>query len=152
VSEVIERRRFERALHDGVQQDLIALAVRLQLAENLLADDPVAAAALLEELRRDVHTTLAAVQALSAEIYPALLDAHGLGTALSGMPRVRVHDIGRYAQELEAAVYFCCLESEAEIDVYDEDGVLRIESQGAISPRFRELAEAAGAVVHDSAR
>ena len=152
MSEVIERRRFERALHDGVQQDLIALAVRLQLAQGLLADDPAAAAAMLEELRGDVHTTLAAVQALSTEIYPALLDAHGLQTALSGAPRVRVHDVGRYAQDLEAAVYFCCQESEAEIDVYDEQGAVRIEFQGTISPRFRELAEAAGAVFYDSAR
>jgi signal transduction histidine kinase len=152
VNEVIERRRFERALHDGVQQDLIALAVRLQLAQDLLADDPAAAAALLEELRGDVHATLGALQALSAEIYPALLDAHGLRAALSGVPRVRVHDVGRYVQVLEAAVYFCCLESEAEIDVYDEDGVVRIEFQGTISPRFRELAEAAGAVFYDSAR
>jgi signal transduction histidine kinase len=152
VSDLAERRRFERALHDGVQQDLIALAVRLQLAQELLATDAGEAALVLEELRNDVHTALDSLRALSAEIYPPLLDARGLRDALNGIPRVRLHDVGRHAPDIEAAVYFCCLESPAEIDVYEADGRLRIEVRGTITSRFRELAEAAGVTFHESAR
>ena len=50
-----ERRRIERELHDGTQQDLVALAVNLQLARELADADPPAAKSLLEELRDDVQ-------------------------------------------------------------------------------------------------
>ena len=152
MGDLAERRRFERALHDGVQQDLIAVAVRLQLAQELLATDADAVARLLEELRADVHTALDSLQALSAEIYPPLLDARGLRDALRGIARVRVHEVGRHPPDLEAAVYFCCRESTAEIDVYEDGGGVRIEFSGTISRRFRELAESAGARFYESAR
>ncbi|MGN6799951.1 MAG: histidine kinase [Gaiellaceae bacterium] len=152
MNEVIERRRFERALHDGPQQDLIALAVQLQLAQSLVETDPVAANALLEELRRNVHAALGALQRIAAEIYPAVLDARGLAAALSGISRVRVRVIDRHPQALEASVYFCCVESDAEMDVSDDEGVVRISFRGPVSPRFRALAEAEGAVFYDSAR
>lgn len=152
MSDLTERRRFERALHDGVQQDLIALAVRVQLAQELLATDAGAVADLLEELRGDVHTALDSLRALSAEIYPPLLDARGLRDALAGFSGVRVHEVGRHPSDLEAAVYFCCRESAADIDVYEDDGRLRIEFSGPISQDFRQLAEAAGATFYESAR
>lgn len=152
MGDLTERRRFERALHDGVQQDLIALAVRLQLAQELLATDAGSVAQLLEELQGDVHTALDSLRALSAEIYPPLLDARGLRDALSGIARVRVHEVGRYPSDLEAAVYFCCRESTADIDVREDSQGLRIEFSGAISPHFRGLAEAAGATFYESAR
>lgn len=152
MGDLAERRRFERALHDGVQQDLIALAVRLQLAQELLATDTEAAARLLTELQGDVHTALDSLRALTAEIYPPLLDTRGLRDALGGISRVRVHDVGRHPPDLEAAVYFCCRESTAEIDVYEDGRGLRVEFKGTISGRFRDLAESAGATFYESAR
>ena len=154
VSELEERRRFERALHDGVLQDLIALTVQLQLARQLLTSDDGEAAALLEELRQDVHKTIGSVRTLANEIYPSILDARGLGDALRGVPHVRAHDLRRHSPELEAAVYFCCVTADAEIDVYenDDDEGLRIELRGTVSSPLRALAEAAGATFYESAR
>ena len=65
-----ERRTIERALHDGVQQDLIAVSVRLQLVRQLAGADLPAAIALLDEIGRDVRGALERVQALANEIYP----------------------------------------------------------------------------------
>src|ERR1700733_4164229 len=77
-----ERRTLERALHDGVQQDLIALSVRLQLARRLAATDRQAAFELLDEVAGDVREALERVRALAEAVYPSLLDARGLGEAL----------------------------------------------------------------------
>ena len=109
------RRRIERNLHDGAQQRLVALAVKLGLARRLATGD---AAALLEELRTDVQDTLTELRELAHGIYPPLLREHGLGEALrnaagrSAVPvRVEAGTDLRYPPEAEAAVYFCCLEA-----------------------------------------
>jgi signal transduction histidine kinase len=105
-----ERRRIERALHDGVQQDLIAVAVRVQLVRQLADTDLPAAIGVLDEIGRDVHDALDRIRSLASEIYPSLLDAGGLREALRGAaPSVRVDaTVGRYPPEVEAAVYFSC--------------------------------------------
>jgi signal transduction histidine kinase len=112
------RRRIERDLHDGVQQHLVALAVNLQLARQLTDSDPAAAKTLLEEIGRDVREALEGVRELAQRIYPPLLLDRGLAEALSaassgaGIPtRVEAAAIDRYASEVEATVYFCCLEA-----------------------------------------
>ncbi len=109
------RRAFERALHDGVQQDLIAIAVRLQLARQLSGADLPAAIEVLDEVRRNVQETLDNVRALANEIYPSLLEARGLPDAIRGaasgvqaVATVEATDVGRYPAEVEAAAYFCC--------------------------------------------
>jgi Histidine kinase len=107
-----ERRRFERELHDGAQQELIALAVNLQLARRLAETDPQAAKQLLEEIGRDVHDALDRVRELATEIYPPLLGSRGLVAALrSAGVSVRVDGgaIPRYPPEVEAGLYFFCL-------------------------------------------
>ena len=109
-----ERRRIERALHDGVQQDLIAVAVRVQLARQLAATDVTAAIAELDEIGRDVREALDRIRNLANEIYPSLLDARGLPDALRGaasalgVAATVEAAVGRYPPEIEAAVYFCC--------------------------------------------
>ena len=111
-----ERRRIERALHDGVQQDLIAIAVRLQLARQRADSDIPGALTLLDEIRQDVRTALERVQALADGIYPSLLEAQGLPDALRGTAstlgvptRLEAAALGRLPDEIEAAAYFCCL-------------------------------------------
>src|SRR5258708_20313292 len=83
-----ERRTFERKLHDGVQQELVALVVNLQLARELCATDPNAAGVLLDQVGRDTRVALAGLRRRAAEIYPSLLEACGLFVARrSAAPR-----------------------------------------------------------------
>ncbi len=112
------RRRIERNLHDGAQQHLVAMAVKLGLARQLVGADQATAESILEELRTDVQTTLTELRELAHGIYPPLLRDRGLAEALrtaanrAVLPvEVRADDVGRYTVEMEAAVYFCCLEA-----------------------------------------
>ena len=113
-----ERRRLERNLHDGAQQQLVALAVKLGMAETLARKDPERTAEMLLGLKADTGEALDNLRDLARGIYPPLLADKGLGAALDSQARkaavpttVEVDSIGRYPQEVEAAVYFCCLEA-----------------------------------------
>jgi signal transduction histidine kinase len=113
-----ERRRVERNLHDGAQQHLVALAVNLRLARDVIADDPTAGAEMLEQLAGEVQETIQELRELAHGIYPPLLVDSGLIEALRAAGNrnplsvdVRAEGIGRYSPETEAAVYFCCLEA-----------------------------------------
>lgn len=113
-----ERRRIERDLHDGAQQHLVALAVNLRLARDLVEEDPPTAAAMLDELGASIKGTIQELRDLAHGIYPPLLMDSGLAEALraaggrSPLPvDVEAQGIGRYPTEVEAAVYFCCLEA-----------------------------------------
>ncbi len=78
----IERSRIERDLHDGAQQRLIALRIKLTLAQELIGADPAAASAALDELGEDVDLALEEMRALGQGVYPALLRDRGLADAL----------------------------------------------------------------------
>ena len=113
-----ERRRIERDLHDGGQQRLVALRIRLQLAEEMMVKSPAGAREMLQRLARDVDGVLEELRSLAAGVYPAALAAHGLPDAVravateSALPvHVEVSGSERYPDEVEAAVYFCCLEA-----------------------------------------
>ena len=113
-----ERRRIERDLHDGAQQRLIALRMRLSLAEDLLRDDPAAASAAIHHIGEDVDVALTEIRALARGIYPALLADRGLADALRSAARrapsrvdVRAAGVTRHPPEIESAVYFSCLEA-----------------------------------------
>jgi signal transduction histidine kinase len=106
-----ERRKIERDLHDGAQQDLVALAVNLQLARELADSDLAAAKSLLDELRGDVQETLDGLRSLAHRVYPSLLPLRGLVDALRTVPApIEATDLERYPLEVEETVYFCCLE------------------------------------------
>lgn len=113
-----ERRRIERDLHDGAQQHLVALAVHLRLAEGAIADDPSAAPEVLGALHDELRLAIAELRTLAHGIYPPLLMDSGLVEALrvaadrSPSPvTLTAGSAGRYAPEVEAAAYFCCLEA-----------------------------------------
>ena len=113
-----ERRRIERNLHDGAQQHLVALAVKVRLARQLSERDPDKARGLMEELGGDLEDALQELRDLAHGIYPPLLADKGLPEALAAAGRraslpteVRSDGIGRYSPEIEAAIYFCCLEA-----------------------------------------
>jgi signal transduction histidine kinase len=113
-----ERRRVERNLHDGAQQHLVALAVNLRLAKDIIVDDQDAGMEMLDQLAAEVQETIQELRELAHGIYPPLLVDSGLVEALRAaanrnpLPVDIVADgIGRYPSETEAAIYFCCLEA-----------------------------------------
>ena len=140
-----ERRRLERNLHDGAQQHLVALKVKLGLVEMLLARDPAKATATLQQLKGDADDALETLRDLARGIYPPLLAEKGLVTALESQARkatlpvlVDAAGITRYGQDLEAAVYFCVLEALQNVQKYakatqvivrlrEADGQLQVE-------------------------
>src|SRR5215471_12644785 len=112
------RRRLERNIHDGAQQDLVALGIKLNLAELTVAEDPAQAGQVFGELKADASGALENLRDLARGIYPPLLADLGLIAALntqaskSAVPvTVEADGVGRFGQDTEAAVYFCCLEA-----------------------------------------
>lgn len=123
------RRRIERDLHDGAQQHLVAVAVKLGLARRSIARGAAGDGAgtdgvdpehvqLLDELRDDVQESLEVLRELAHGIYPPLLRERGLGEALRAAAAratrpttVDVDLVDRAGTEAEAAIYFCCLEA-----------------------------------------
>jgi len=113
-----ERRRIERNLHDGAQQHLTALAIKLRLICDLGDQDHDLARELLREACGEVTDAAAELRDLAHGIYPPLLAESGLSAALAAAARrstlpTSVDDVraGRYPPEVEATVYFCCLEA-----------------------------------------
>jgi signal transduction histidine kinase len=113
-----ERRRLERNIHDGAQQHLVALAVKLRLVGATAAKDPQRAADQLTELRDQTDLALTTLLDLATGIYPSVLEEQGIGAALTvqgratGVPvSVDGDGVGRLPIEIEAAVYFVCLEA-----------------------------------------
>jgi signal transduction histidine kinase len=137
-----ERRRVERDLHDGAQQHLVALAVNVRLVRDLVTEDPTAAAEALDEIALEVKATVQELRDLAHGIYPPLLMDNGLPEALRAVANRSPLDvtasadgIGRFSSDIEAAVYFCCLEalqnaakhapnSRVELRVWEEAGGL----------------------------
>ncbi|CAN5727343.1 hypothetical protein BH18ACT17_BH18ACT17_00060 [soil metagenome] len=138
-----ERRKLERNIHDGAQQQLVALQVRQRLAEQLVERDPEKAKAMLAELQIDTGKALDDLRDLARGIYPPLLADQGLEAALQAQARkaaipitIEADGVGRLPQEIEAAVYFSALEAlqntakyadatRAWIDLERTDGHLR---------------------------
>jgi len=113
-----ERRRLERNIHDGAQQQLVALSVMARLAETAVDGDKDSARALVTQARADAKDALENLRDLARGIYPPLLADQGLAAALEAQARkapvpvtVKAGGIGRYPQEAEAAIYFCVLEA-----------------------------------------
>ena len=114
------RRAIERTLHDGAQQHLVAISVKLRLAEGEIDADPEQAKRTLEELRGEVQSTIQHLRDLAHQIYPPLLADRGLPEALNGAAgrasvpvslTVAGDGTRRYPSETEACVYFGVLEA-----------------------------------------
>ena len=113
-----ERRRLERNIHDGAQQQLVALQVKQRLVQGMIERDPTSALELMTQLQVDTTEALDDLRDLARGIYPPLLADQGLGAALESQARkspipisVETDGVERYPQDVEAAVYFCALEA-----------------------------------------
>jgi signal transduction histidine kinase len=143
-----ERRRLERNIHDGAQQHLVALAVKLRLAKTAMAADQERGRRMLEEIRGEIDAALDTLRSLSLGIYPPLLEEQGLAAALaaqyvrSGLPvDLDAHGVGRYPIEREAAVYFSVLEALQNAAKYARATNITIwlrETQGALAFAVRD--------------
>lgn len=140
-----ERRKIERNIHDGAQQQLVALAVKAKLADAMVDRDVPKAHEMLAQIQAETQEALESLRDLARGIYPPLLADEGLAAALRAQARkapvpatVSTNGVERYPQEIEATAYFCCLEalqnaskyaeaSRVEISLSAADGVLAFE-------------------------
>jgi len=113
-----ERRRLERNIHDGAQQNLVALTVRLRLAMNQMKTNPARAVESVRGLEAETDEALRTLRDLARGIYPPILREQGLAAALKaqagrmpGVVDVSASGFGRQPADLEATIYFCCLEA-----------------------------------------
>lgn len=111
-------RRLERNIHDGAQQQLVAIGVTARLAKSLASRDPARTEELLTKLGVDTEEALQTLRDLARGIYPSLLSDKGVSAALEAQIRkfalpvtLESEGAARYSSETEAAVYFCCLEA-----------------------------------------
>jgi signal transduction histidine kinase len=122
------RRQVERDLHDGAQQQLVLMRLRLgALQRHAAGGDDVGP--LVAELRADLERALAQLRDLAHGLYPVELESGGLRGALEESARrspipvfVDGDSAGRYAPHVEAAIYFCCLEALQNAAKYAGDG------------------------------
>jgi signal transduction histidine kinase len=127
-----ERRRIERNLHDGAQQHLIALKMKVGLAEGI-AEPESKARPILAQLKHDADEAIDNLRELARGIYPPLLASDGLGAALrahAGRLTVPVEleldGVPRQPREVESAIYFCCLEALQNVAKYAEASRVRV--------------------------
>jgi len=134
-----ERRKLERNLHDGAQQHLVALAIKLRLAGSEVDDHPEAAKEMISELGEDVHGAIQELRSLAHGIFPPLLVSSGLNDALlsaatrAAIPTtVDASTVGRYNGDMEAAVYFCVLEALQNAAKHAGDGAVATVHVGEV--------------------
>jgi signal transduction histidine kinase len=113
-----ERQRIERDLHDGAQQRLIGIGIGLSRAKELCLVDGPAAAVMLDSLRHELRVAHDELRNLAQGVYPPVLTEHGLAAALQSAAdrcplsvTVALDEVGRHHPDVEAALYFCCVEA-----------------------------------------
>jgi signal transduction histidine kinase len=134
-----ERRRIERDLHDGAQQHLVALRIRIGLAAELAEKDPHVAERLTD-VGAELEEILRELRSLAQGLYPPVLRQFGLREALASVSRrsappakLETAAIGRYDEDIEAAVYFCCVEGLQNVGKHagaDAKAVIRLWQRG----------------------
>jgi signal transduction histidine kinase len=127
-----ERRRIERDLHDGAQQHLVALKIKVGLAESV-AEPESKTRPILAQLKRDADEAIDNLRELARGIYPPLLASDGLGAALQAPARrfavpveLQIDDVARQPREVEGAIYFCCLEALQNVAKYAQASHIKV--------------------------
>jgi signal transduction histidine kinase len=114
----LERARIERDLHDGAQQRLVGLRIRLAMAEERLQTDPASGAGVVHELGFEAEAALDELRALARGVYPPALTDRGIADALRSIAiqahrpiHVAAAGVTRHPIEIESAIYFTCVEA-----------------------------------------
>ena len=135
-----DRRAIERALHDRVLQNLVALAVDVRRLAGLVEDEPAAAKALLDDMAANVREALTETTGLAERIYPPLLDGRGFATSLrsaaesAGVTVLVDAPAGAdYPPGISAAVYWSCVEALSSASPGSEATVSVLIAEGAIA-------------------
>ena len=146
-----ERRRIERDLHDGAQQRLVRLRIKLALARETVERHEPLDGQVLETLGDDVIAILDEIRSLARGVYPHLLDEGGLVEALRSVARretlpttVLADDLPRYPAEVETAIYFCCLEALQNVAKHASGATRVTITLGHAPLRFAVLDDGAG--------
>lgn len=129
-----ERRRFERDLHDGAQQQLLAIAMGLNRAKSKLSDDPAAAAALFEQAVDGLTEATIELRKIARGLHPANLSSNGLSGALQALADrspvpaavLEVPD-RRLPDQVEATIYFLAAEALANATRHSRAGRVTLE-------------------------
>jgi signal transduction histidine kinase len=121
-------RALERNIHDGAQQQLVALAVKQRLAASMIEHDE-RVREILEQLQQETTEALENLRDLARGIYPPLLGDKGLEAALVAQARkspipieIHANGIDRSSRDVEAAIYFCVLEALQNVAKYAKAG------------------------------
>jgi signal transduction histidine kinase len=133
-----QRRRIERDIHDGAQQQLLSIASGLAVAESLAGQDEEQERALVAQLKAGTRDALQILRDLARGIYPPVLADQGLARAVSAysgkapLPVVVDADgVGRYPADIETAVYFCCAEAVQDAARHAPESTVRIRLRGS---------------------
>ena len=142
------RRRLERNIHDGAQQQLVALSVKTRLADTLIDRDTTKAHEMLAQIQADTNDALETLRDLARGIYPPLLADKGLAVALAAQGRkvtvpvsLDADGVGRYPAEAEATVYFCVLEAMQNVSKYAQASSIELRlrtSNGSLTFEVRD--------------
>jgi signal transduction histidine kinase len=144
----IARRRIERDLHDGAQQQLVALAMTLRAARSRVERDPAATAELLDAAGEALGTALRELRELARGIHPAVLSDRGLGPALDALAQriplpveIVAAPAGRLPEPVEAAAYFVVAEALTNVARYAGASHARVSVTHASSRLLVEIAD-----------
>jgi signal transduction histidine kinase len=139
------RRRIERDLHDGAQQRLVSLTLRLQSAAAAIPTEQAEVHQELASVGTELNEVLDELRELSRGIHPAILSEGGLGPALRTLARrssvpvqLQVGIQGRLPERVEVAAYYVVAEaltnvakhadaSVVQVDVDRDDGLVRLD-------------------------
>jgi signal transduction histidine kinase len=153
------RRAVERILHDGVQQHMALMGLRLSILQRRINTAPDEATKICEELRSELADALAELRAVAHLIYPAILENEGLGAALdNAAARIGVHTVIDIHDEqlpidIRQAFYFCCLEAIDNAGKHGAPGVSVSVRVGVEDGRARfEVVDNGSGFAVDSAR
>ena len=112
-----QRETLERDIHDGLQQRLVAVRIRLAIAADLAPGDARLPGAL-SEIGEGLDEAIDELREVAFGIHPAVLTDHGLVAALQHVARhaagpvaVTGTGLSRHPAELELAIYYCCREA-----------------------------------------
>jgi signal transduction histidine kinase len=143
-----ERRKIERNLHDGAQQQLVALQVQIRLVEQQVGRNAELELQLLHRLQEAAGAALDDLRNLARGIYPPLLADKGLTVALEAQTHrlaievtLEAGGIRRYPREVESAMYFCALEALNNVSKYADATSVTIslsEEDGGLGFRIQD--------------